>query len=143
RIYTQRTHLPSIRDWSITSSVVPTDHRLLTLRFSPLNAPRIGAGRWTWPLGLINDDVLLEKIITKGIALQNSLTANDGPDIHNAQRLWQTYKTDITQTAKQHAKVSLAKITSRIRAMQEDLTRTQNDPQLDHSDDLRTHAMLL
>ncbi|KZT18157.1 DNase I-like protein, partial [Neolentinus lepideus HHB14362 ss-1] len=73
RVYTKRSHLPNIRDWTISSSVVPSDHRLTTLHFSPLDAPHIGAGRWTWPLGLINDNNLIEKVTATGIELQNSL----------------------------------------------------------------------
>ncbi|KZT21730.1 DNase I-like protein, partial [Neolentinus lepideus HHB14362 ss-1] len=143
RIYLQRQHLPCIREWSISSSVVPTDHHLTTFRFSPRDAPLIGPGCWTWPLSLINDDVLLEKVIAKGIDLQKTLTETIRSDTENAQHLWEGYKTAITQIAKLHAKQSLARITSRIRALQRDLSLTHNDPQLDESEHLRTHAALL
>ncbi|EPQ51943.1 DNase I-like protein, partial [Gloeophyllum trabeum ATCC 11539] len=145
RVYTQRQHLPSIRNWEISASVVPSDHALTTFRYAPVNSPYIGDGRWTWPLGLIRDKDLLDKIIEIGAVLQ--LTLEDPTfmrsDTHNVQRLWQDFKITMTKIAKAHAKLTLARITHKIKALEHDLKHTQNHPDLDTNEDLRINAALL
>ncbi|EPQ50506.1 DNase I-like protein, partial [Gloeophyllum trabeum ATCC 11539] len=145
RIYARRSHLTTIRDWQICQSIVPTDHKLTSIRFAPTDAPQIGSGRWTWPLGLLNDNTLLGQVEALGICLIQAMrSAKDTRTATaNPQRLWEEFKQAITNIAKKYAKTSMAKLTHRLRALQAELKQTQNDPSFDDSVDLRKHAMLL
>ncbi len=41
--------------WSIEKSGVPTDHDMVSVRFSTATTPNIGHGRWVMPLHIIKD----------------------------------------------------------------------------------------
>ncbi|EPQ50336.1 hypothetical protein GLOTRDRAFT_20058, partial [Gloeophyllum trabeum ATCC 11539] len=145
RIYTRIPHLPNIRDWTKGPSEIPSDHSMLSLRFSPTNATYIGPGRWTWPLGLLHDSDLLAEAIELGMTLQEKLQSvtlarNNG---HNAQILWEDYKTQITQICKRHAKVTLAKINRRITQLKKDISRTTNRTDMDTAEEVRSNAAFL
>ena len=58
RIYTRPDMSHLLYDWSIEASQVPTDHKLLLVKYAPADTPFIGKGRWSWPLGLLNDATL-------------------------------------------------------------------------------------
>ncbi|KZT18630.1 DNase I-like protein, partial [Neolentinus lepideus HHB14362 ss-1] len=145
RIYANPTHLSHLSEWSITSSAIPSDHRLTTVRFCPTNAPHIGPGRWTWPLGLLHDANLLNKIITLGMTLEQCLEEQKTHrDPHqNPQALWQQFKRHITNTAKAHTKITFAKINKWITQLQHDLEQTRNRSDMDISEQTRSHAAFL
>ncbi|KZT25978.1 DNase I-like protein, partial [Neolentinus lepideus HHB14362 ss-1] len=145
RIYANPAHLTHLTEWSITPSAIPSDHLLTTVRFTPTNAPHIGPGRWTWPLGLLHDPDLLCKVISLGIDLEERLTTqNMNRDVNcNPQLLWQKFKKNITDFAKAHAKVTFAKINRKITQLQNDLDRTRNSLDMDVSENTRAHAAFL
>ncbi|KDQ50166.1 hypothetical protein JAAARDRAFT_51388 [Jaapia argillacea MUCL 33604] len=66
RVYTRPGLADLLYDWDCTHTSVPTDHSMVLVRYSPANAPEIGPGRWTWPLGLVNDQELLGTVIELG-----------------------------------------------------------------------------
>lgn len=55
RIYTSPTHEKHTHDWESKTSAIPTDHRMISVRYAPANIPYIGKGCWSWPIGLLND----------------------------------------------------------------------------------------
>ncbi|KAG2148795.1 Endonuclease/exonuclease/phosphatase [Suillus clintonianus] len=67
RIYTSNTHHESVSNWKSYLCPIPTDHNIVTTRFAPPGLPHIGKGRWTWPLDILANKTLIEKIETLGI----------------------------------------------------------------------------
>ncbi|TFK54348.1 hypothetical protein OE88DRAFT_1711212 [Heliocybe sulcata] len=128
---------PSAALRDLRPSIVPTDHNLTTVKYSPLTAPFIGTGRWTWPMGLLHDDKLLSAIVDLGLQLEKDLAnlASARSPEANAQRLWAHWKERVRTLCRQHAKVTLAKINNKITALERDLTRSLNDPSMDMSDE--------
>jgi hypothetical protein len=76
---------------------------LVQLKYAPNNAPYTGKGHWSWPLTLIEDQNMIEKIIKQGIQLQNDINEykanNVDRNITNPQILWETFKTETKKIA--------------------------------------------
>ncbi|KAG1813449.1 hypothetical protein EV424DRAFT_1473460 [Suillus variegatus] len=70
RIYTSNRHTESMLEWASNVSQIPTDHHIVSVRFAPPGLPHIGKGRWSWPVGVINDENLIKQIISIGIKTQ-------------------------------------------------------------------------
>jgi exonuclease III len=47
RIYSSPTHELSICGWDSCTSAIPTDHRMILVRYVPTNTPFVGTGRWS------------------------------------------------------------------------------------------------
>ncbi|KIM64469.1 hypothetical protein SCLCIDRAFT_15235 [Scleroderma citrinum Foug A] len=111
RIYTNSTTGKCLSDWVVECSEVPSDHRMILVRFAPQNAPYIGKGHWSWPVGLLYNKPLNGKIHALGLELQeqmSSLPPNDR--MSNVQTLWQSFKNDIKKEATTAAKSQMTKI---------------------------------
>ncbi|KIK36520.1 hypothetical protein CY34DRAFT_66700, partial [Suillus luteus UH-Slu-Lm8-n1] len=125
-IYTSPTHEQNICGWDSCTSAIPTDHRMVLVRFAPNNTPFVGKGRWSWPTSLINDEELIKKISKTGITVQNKITNQRAPrsNTENPQKEWEEFKIQIQQLAKITAKEHLNKIRTRTKQLEEDLRRT-------------------
>ncbi|KAG2738107.1 DNase I-like protein [Suillus brevipes Sb2] len=106
RIYTHPKHDDSLIDWKTNPSNIPTDHNLVQVRYAPPNSPHIGKGRWTWPLGLLNEKTLLKNIVDAGIKLEEHLTEHDNTqsERNNPQVLWESFKIQISEETKKKLK---------------------------------------
>jgi hypothetical protein len=60
--------------WDSCTSAIPTDHRMVLVRFIPLSAPFIGKGRWSWPISLINNTQLIKEMSNIGKIVQEKIT---------------------------------------------------------------------
>jgi hypothetical protein len=117
---------------------------MVSVLFAPLQAPHIGKGCWTWPLGLLNDDKLTLKITELGINLQREIPSLPGDcSTGNIQRLWEDFKQNIRREAKASAKVQLAKIQNRIMAIKDEITQENNSTRIDVQDESHTHVISL
>ena len=133
-----------LSDWTVESTEIPSDHRMTLVRFAPQNAPFIGKGRWSWPLGLLHDKPLNEKIHSLGIVLQEKLKDLPPNDrASNAQTLWQHFKDDIKKEACTVAKSQLSKISKRIVALKKDLAEASRSTALDEEEPARTNVIAL
>ena len=129
-------------DWKITPSPVPTDHWLTKVKFAPRDAPKIGKGRWTLPLYLLNNKKFIDAVVEKGIRLQSDLENPENiPD--SPQQLWELFKSDIQEIAKDIIGKSFYKINSRILRLEKDRDDLANDPNADMNDDLRTSEAII
>ncbi|KDQ56069.1 hypothetical protein JAAARDRAFT_132866, partial [Jaapia argillacea MUCL 33604] len=145
RIYSSPQHEGNLFEWETGPSTVPTDHSMVSVRFAPINAPQVGQGRWTWPLGLVNDETLLNSVETLGLTLQTQIQAQGAgtnPD-KDPQVLWDNFKKEIRKVAKKHAKVNLNKINQRIKTLKADIAETANNPEVDSSEDVRAQEAIL
>ena len=144
RIYVSPLHKHSISDWDAQPCIVASDHNLVRVRFAPTGLPHIGPGRWSWPTGLLNDPALLQSLITMGINAQREiehLTART--DSTNPQTIWESLKMSMSNTVRKVARSNLAKINTRINTLKKDLKKSSNHVDIDTSNDLRQHRVLL
>ena len=77
RIYAARRHAPNLIKWEACPTATPTDHWMVSVKFTPKDAPDIGNGRWTWPLQSLNDKDLIKKVVKRGMTLQEKLDQLD------------------------------------------------------------------
>ncbi|KAA1476633.1 DNase I-like protein, partial [Dentipellis sp. KUC8613] len=112
RIYTARPIENNLFEWNCRDTSVPTDHRLVSVRYTVQDAPYIGKGCWTLPLHILNNKDLLRRINEEGIALtarMESAMTNRTPN-NNPQREWEAYKNRIREIAKPLARTENGKI---------------------------------
>ena len=80
------------------------DHWMVSVKFALKDAPDIGNGRWTWPLNALSDMNLIEKIIKRGILVQENINIlkqrETNQEETNPQTLWEDFKSDIQKIVK-------------------------------------------
>jgi exonuclease III len=147
RIYVARNLQQHTFSWRIEASQVPTDHWLVQMKYAPHDAPHIGKGRWTWPLAILEDPKTIDKVVTRGIQLQNDMSdlkdLNLDRETNNPQMLWETFKDEIKKIAKSQNKKAYHKMTSKIRNLEKDRAALTACPDFDERDDLRTNEAFL
>ena len=144
RIYTQPDASQFLYDWAINASQVPTDHKVLLVKYAPGDAPFIGKGRWSWPLGLLHDTALTKQVIMLGQSLQNDIhTLPEDDRSKNLQTLWEMFKVNITRVAKAAARTQLAKIERKKTNLKKDLATTLCSETLDSEEDTRRNVIAL
>ncbi|KAJ3817517.1 Endonuclease/exonuclease/phosphatase, partial [Lentinula raphanica] len=132
RIYLTDPMLETAREWQIRESGVPNaDHSLISVQITSEDAPYVGKGRWRIPDYVIKDRELLEYIRKSGIEAERTLRAlpvrtQDG----NAQLIWQSFKTKISNKAKDRAKQIVPGLTRKINEQQLELERVLNDMEI-------------
>ena len=147
RIYIKKDRAPLAYEWDIRETPVPTDHWLAIVKYSPKSAPKIGQGRWTFPLQLRENKTLMKAIVTRGIKLQNDLENlklhNTDRELSNPQRLWREYKGFIKVITKATMKETYHKINSKINALEKDRKDTIANPDFDSNSALQRHEAYL
>jgi exonuclease III len=139
RIYVSTNKTRFTYEWVIGPSSVPTDHWLASVRYSPKGAPHIGKGRWTWPLKQVKNAKLMERIESKGIALQQDI--RDGSQ--NVQSLWKTFKSEISEMAKKEAKKSHYRRLTTLRNLQKDRKTLLDNPTFETDEQLKWQEALI
>ena len=144
RIYARRDIDDTITDWSHDVSTTPSDHKMVSLRIAPINAPFIGKDRWSWPLGLLHDKELNKTILNMGRELQDKMNnlSNDDRST-NPQTLWHSFKNGIRREATKAAKTQIPKITKRIANLKKDLAVIHQRESIDSSHSTRTDAAFI
>jgi exonuclease III len=66
RIYTSDDTAKATFAWKIQQTSVPTDHWMVSTKYTPANAPFIGKGRWSLRSPELKDAALKEKLIERG-----------------------------------------------------------------------------
>lgn len=148
RIYASQSKAKFTFDWKIRPSSIPTDHWLVTVKFTPKNAPYIGEGRWTWPLNTLKDKTIMYWVEKKGIKLQDDIneiltSPNGRTDENNPQHLWKAFKSDITKWVAQEAKIKHYKRLTKIRHLKKDREETLTHPGFEESRELQWHEAIL
>ena len=147
RIYAARRHATHLIEWNAQPTATPTDHWMVSVKFAPKDAPDIGKGRWTWPLQSLTDEDLIEKIVKRGITLQENLDKLDRRESNrnevNPQLLWEEFKKDIQKIAKAHTNKARHKTATMIRNLETDIKALTSNPNFDESDNLRAEEAYL
>ena len=132
RIYVSRTIRQSAEDWAINGSGLATDHRMVSCSLANYRAPRRGKGRWALPLLLLRDNAFTKTMRELLIELQSNLCdAPDRSELHNPQRMYQTFKRKLRDAARLRAKTLIPKIDRKISALEEDIKTMLNSPEPD------------
>ncbi|KAK0476583.1 hypothetical protein EDD18DRAFT_1312987 [Armillaria luteobubalina] len=71
--------------WNIEKSGIPTDHNMVSVRYSTATAPQIGHGRWTMPLHIVRDRIV------KGLAVTSDYGDSYGCLTHYKAAALQLY----------------------------------------------------
>ncbi|KDQ57930.1 hypothetical protein JAAARDRAFT_47183 [Jaapia argillacea MUCL 33604] len=134
-----------IYGWECAPAPVPTNHSMVSLRFSPTTVPEIGEGRWTWPIGLVDNEKLLKSIETIGRELQGEVDsqAQVRNGDKNLQILWERFKTQMCMLAKKAAKTTILSMKMKVAQLRKDAMKTANNPRIDNNPDLRMHEAVL
>ena len=143
RIYVADRLTPLTFDWKHAASPVPTDHWIVVVKYAPKDAPSIGKGRWTMPLHLLKNKRFMNAVIKRGIKLQEDLDALEAypadRDLETPQRLWEDFKTDIQEIAKEIMGTSHHRINTCIQRLEKDRDALANHPDADTNDEIRTN----
>ena len=145
QIYAASMHQQNLFQWEIGPARVPTDHDLVSVRFSPTDAPQIGKGRWTWPLYLINNKKLLKDVIEHGNKLEKAMLtiAQNRTETQNPQTMWATFKKEITTLAREEARTSAVRMDNKINNLRKDIATLANEQDIDTNKDTRINKSLL
>jgi ribonuclease HI len=148
RIYTKKDKARYTFDWEIAPCSVPTDHWLVTVRYAPKGAPYIGKGRWTWPLKALKDEKLMERVVEKGMELQEGLerirtTPDERTDAYNPQTLWRQFKMAIIVQATSGSKRNQFRCRTRINQLTKDREQTLERPDFEENIELQWQEAIL
>jgi ribonuclease HI/exonuclease III len=147
RIYAARRHAPNMFEWKAGPTATPTDHWLVAVKYAPKDAPSIGEGRWTWPLQSLTDPNLIEKVAKRGQTTQEDLDRLDRGETRrnetNPQKLWEEFKKDIQNIAKEHTHKSRHKTASMIKRLEKDIKTITADPDFDANEKMRAEEAFL
>jgi len=141
RIYTAPQHERNTHHWESCTTAIPSDHKMVSVRFIPQNAPFIGNGRWTWPLSLMNKKKLFDNISDLRCAMQQQIThqQTNRNTVSNPQKSWEKFKTNITTLAKKTAKEHLHKIRISTKQLEDDIKHTLENGDMDTNENTRHH----
>ncbi|KAH9858141.1 Endonuclease/exonuclease/phosphatase [Lenzites betulinus] len=131
RIYCTRELFPHCREWQIVTPAVKTDHSMVTVQVTMMNAPTVGKGRPTFPLHLLKDKPLSKKLKAAGLrALQDldELTRTNARSLsHNPQTVLSKLKTTWLELARAQEKATVPKMLAEIEEHEKEKARVQND----------------
>ena len=132
RIYITQGVEPHSFNWQHSSTAVPTDHWLISVKYAPSDAPYIGNGRWSLNILALRNKKLIAELITQGMKLQHDLETTNEVHINrrttNLQLIWKNYKNSIKATAQRHNKETYHKINSRVMALKKDIHNITQHP---------------
>jgi hypothetical protein len=134
-------------EWEACPTTMPTDHWMVSVKFTPKDAPDIGNGRWTWPLQSLNDEDLIKKVVKRGMTLQEKLDQLDPEGTNrneiNPQHLWEVFKQDIQKIAKHHTQKTKYRTATMIKNLKRDIQAIAASPNFNEDDNLRTEEAYL
>ncbi|KAF9522432.1 hypothetical protein CPB83DRAFT_746262, partial [Crepidotus variabilis] len=118
QIYIKAQVFENTYEWEIKQTGIRTDHSMVSVKLTDKSAPKIGHGRWTWPINLLKDKILMEYIHSKGVEvgekMDKMLEDKSRSVHHNPQSLWAKMKNEIRDKAQERAKVVISKLTKEI-----------------------------
>jgi ribonuclease HI/exonuclease III len=129
RIYVKRSEEDHVFEWRSSPCEVPTDHDLISVRYSPKNAPAIGPGRPTMPVYLIHREPLMLKIASMGYDLLHKCAFREDNRENGMalQSAYQSYKEEIAELWLEEHKSGRHKMDSRIKLLERSVKTLAGD----------------
>ncbi|KIY49979.1 hypothetical protein FISHEDRAFT_40251, partial [Fistulina hepatica ATCC 64428] len=147
RIYTTKEIQRDCIKWSIEQPGIETDHKIVAVTIINTGMPYIGQGRWTFPVHMLDNKKLKDKIKTLGLAFQQEL--NDaahprgwqGPR-ESLQRRYARFKRDVREMTRNFCKVTVPMIQVQIKDLEKDIQQILNDPDIEEEEKIENAAIL-
>ncbi|EPT02708.1 hypothetical protein FOMPIDRAFT_1029037 [Fomitopsis schrenkii] len=118
RIYVTHALLNRSYDWTIASTTIPTDHRLVSVQVTAAGAPHIGKGCWTMPTTILADQEFIKQVIKLGeqaqIEAEALNTRQTRTEDKNAQLTLRMFKDSVKQLARDVLKTKTPKLKAAI-----------------------------
>ena len=94
RIYVTEKIFKNSFDWTINTSGITTDHQMISVQITDDTIPFVGKGRWTIPLNLLKNKMLMQEIQNRGIILETQVerTKNRRTDENNSQVVFKKFE---------------------------------------------------
>ncbi|KAH9856291.1 Endonuclease/exonuclease/phosphatase, partial [Lenzites betulinus] len=109
RVYISRALRHAAADWAIGPAGVVTDHSMASVSLANYQTPEVGRGRWTLPLGLLDDPPFVGTMRSLGMRLQNDLNdLRERTPTHNPQTLFAAFKVKLRNAARERHKTKAA-----------------------------------
>ncbi|KAG2336834.1 DNase I-like protein, partial [Suillus weaverae] len=126
QIYVSESFIPFSKEWEISPSGIPTDHKMVSTKLSDKRMPFVGKGRWVLPLHILKDKKLGEDILKLGKELQADISkskSNRSED-YNPQTVFKSFKMKAIKLCRDTAKKS---VPSQINKLNTQLKTSLND----------------
>lgn len=147
RIYSSKETASALFEWKISQTSVPTDHWMVSVKYAPAQAPFIGNGRWTMQIPELENDTLIDRLIDRGMILQEKLNnplTNQAPrGKENPQSLWTSFKDDVVKITKKHCAESRGRLGKKIHVIERDIKSLTRNPEIDTDDRVRAEEAFL
>ncbi|KAH9922929.1 Endonuclease/exonuclease/phosphatase, partial [Fomitopsis serialis] len=147
RIYTSDPLIRTSHSWTIRTTGVPTDHRLVSTKLNTANTPFIGKGRWAMPVHLTEDDVFMNQARTLGIETIKEMKDTERDDAYRGhsriQHLHKLFKDGVKKLAQDRAKRKSPKLKAEINRLRAHIQEVEGCDTYQTSGDLQTDAAIL
>lgn len=129
RIYISNNMLSPSKDWDISPTNIETDHWMVSVKITTMEAPLIGKGRWQIPTYLFEDKDIMKKINEQGKKSLHEMekTRFWRTNEYNPQAIFTKFKTDITDLCRAQAKVIHPTITNKIEKLKKRLNEVNRN----------------
>ncbi|KAF9780750.1 Endonuclease/exonuclease/phosphatase, partial [Thelephora terrestris] len=129
RIYITNELLAPATDWKIDPPLIETDHWLVSTNVTTPEAPEIGRGRWQIPTYLLENETVMNDLNTLGRKTLDKIETNKyrRTNTVNPQTIYASFKTDLVETCRKHAKVIHPTITNKIAKLKKKLISMNNN----------------
>ncbi|EJF63488.1 DNase I-like protein, partial [Dichomitus squalens LYAD-421 SS1] len=136
RIYVRDPAFRLAREWKIAESGIKTDHLMVAVQLTTVNAPKAGRGRPIFPLSLIRDKKLAEAMKNRGMKAMTNLEsfetgATPRSESDNPQKILWNLKKEWLAMARDREKEVISKLLAEIKQREDELKRLQQIPDMD------------
>ncbi|KAJ6560675.1 hypothetical protein B0H10DRAFT_1845626, partial [Mycena sp. CBHHK59/15] len=103
RIYVPNDKVGSLARWQIEPSGIPTDHQLISVKYSDPKLPFVGRGRWQMPLHILKDQETMDKIQQLGKDTEDAIERYkyNWSDSTDPQLIFKAFKDIVRGTCRQ------------------------------------------
>ncbi|KAF5333956.1 hypothetical protein D9758_017592 [Tetrapyrgos nigripes] len=146
RIYTTDAILNASRDWKIQPTGIPgTDHWMVSVLASHMDAPTMGRGRWAIPRHILKDKTFMQYTLKRGHEADKELEEIERvgrTTDKNTQLTWFKYKTDVLAEARRRQRIVIPRTEKQIKELEEKLSEVDNDLTLTEGECLEQSATI-
>ncbi|EJF55630.1 DNase I-like protein, partial [Dichomitus squalens LYAD-421 SS1] len=118
RIYTTEELWTMSRDWRIMETGISTDHKMVSVQLATMNSPVVGPGRPIFPIFLLKEKKLKQKMKERGMRairdLQKLEAGEPRTETFNPQTILHAMKSDMMKDARKREKETVPKLLAKI-----------------------------
>jgi exonuclease III len=133
RIYASNKIISNSQEWGISpTGGIQTDHWMVTIRVLSDNTPFQGPGRWSLPLFLLRDKILMDQIRELAKTLENDIERCEyrRTTERNPQTLFKTFKQEVATAGRERAKEAVPALKHKIDNLTDQRRKTANNPRI-------------